>query len=166
MVEEVIVTDIWVTEALVIDHLQGGTEALPEEHRRGTEGGAEVCHGVRLFVETVEGEVATAGVQYAVVRLLLGDQDHVHGQSPGAGACLGQDQGPQHLSKIAPPWPPHLPSVQVRIGPRLCRSVLTGRRVWFPMEMAPPIPLGNSEEQGRHLLASVHLHSMFQLSRC
>jgi hypothetical protein len=36
----------------------------------GTEGGAEVCHAARLFTETVEGEVATAGVQHVVVRLL------------------------------------------------------------------------------------------------
>jgi len=132
MVVGVIVKDIRVTEALVIDHHQGGTEAHPEEHHRGltgTEGGAEVCHAARLFIETVEGEVATAGVLHAAVRLLLGDQDHVHGQSPGAGVCLGQDQGPHHLSKIVPPLPPHLQSVQVRIGPRLFRTVLTERRV-------------------------------------
>jgi hypothetical protein len=107
----------------------------------GTEGGAGVCHAARLSTETVEGEVATAGVQYVVVRLLPGDQDHVHGQSPGAGACLGQ--GPRHLSKIALPLPRHLQSVQVRIGPHLYRSVLKERRVWFPMEMAPPIPLAS-----------------------
>lgn len=125
-----------------------------------------MCHAARLFIETVEGEVATAGVQYVVVRLLLGDQDHVHGQSPGAGACLGQDQGLHHLPKIAPPLPPHLRSVQVRIGPRLCQSVLTGRRVWCPMEMAPPTLLRSRGEQRRHLLAAVHLHSMFQLGCC
>jgi hypothetical protein len=131
----------------------------------GTEGGAEVCHAARLFIETVEGEVATAGVLYVAVHLLLGDQDHVHGQSPGAGVCLGQDQGPHHLSKIVPFLPPHLRSVQVRIGPRLFRSVLTGRRVWFPTEMAPLILLRSRGEQRHHLLASVHLHSMFQLGR-
>ena len=125
-----------------------------------------MCHAVRPLVETVEGEVATAGVQYIVVHLLLGDQDHVHGQSPGAGAFLGQDQGPHRLSRIAPPLPPHHRSVEVRIGPRLCRSVLTGRRVWFPMEMAPPIPQGSRGKQRRDLLASIHMYSMFQLSRC
>lgn len=149
MVEEVTVTGISVTGALVIDHLQDDTEAHQEEHHQGlagTEGGAEVCHAAHQLIETVQGEVATAGVHYVVVRLLVGNQVHmvvVHGRSPGAGASLGQDQGPHHLCRIAPPLPPHLRNVQVTIGPGLCRSVLKGRRVWFPMEMAPLILLGS-----------------------
>lgn len=127
MVEEVIVTGISVTGALVIDHLQDDTEALQEEHHQGlagTEGGAEACHAAHQLIETAQGEVATAGVQYVVVRLLVGNQVPaviVHGRSPGAGACLGQDQGPHHLCRIAPPLPPHLQNVQVTTGPGLCR---------------------------------------------
>jgi len=153
MVEEVTVTDTWVTGVPAIDHLLDGIEALLEaDHRHqgvvGTGGGAVAPH-TALSTEIEEGEVATAEALYGVARPLLGNLGHmvsVQDQSPGA-ACPGQDQG-LHLI-------PHLLSTQVMRspGPRLhpgpspapapCLQalVLEVRKAWFRTEMAPQILL-------------------------
>jgi len=158
MVEEVTVTDTWVTGVPGIDHLLDGIEALPEadHHHQGTGGGAEAPHAA-LSTETEEGEVATAEALYGVARPLLGNLGHmvsVQDQSPGA-ACPGQDQGLHHQHMIGLHLIPHLLSTQVMRspGPRLhpgpspapapCLQalVLEARKAWFRTEMAPQILL-------------------------
>lgn len=156
MVEEVTVTDTWVTGVPAIGHLLDDIEAHPEadHHHQGTGGGAEAPHAA-LSTESDEGEVATAEALYGVVRPLPGNQGHavsVHGQSPGA-ACPGHDQGLHHQHMIGPHQIPRLLSVQVMrsLGPRLHPSpvrclqaqVLEARKAWFPTEMAPQILLGS-----------------------
>jgi len=96
MVEEMTVTDTWVTGVPAIDHLLDGIEAHPEEecHRQGTGGGAEAPHAA-LSTGKEEGEVDTAKALYGAVHPLPGNQGHmvtVHGQFQEA-TFLGQYQG-------------------------------------------------------------------------
>lgn len=160
MVEEVIVTDTWVTGVPAIGHLLDGIEAHPEaEHCLqgvvGTGGGAQVPHAV-LFTESEEGEVDTAEALYAVVHPLPGNQGHMasEGQAPGA-SCPDQDQGLRSQCMVAPHLIPHLQSEQAmrnlslhpHLGPGPSRHlrtlVLEARKVLFPTEMAPLILLGS-----------------------
>jgi hypothetical protein len=157
MVEEVTVTDTWVTGVPATDHLLDGIEAHPEaDHHHqgkvGTGGGAEAPHAA-LSTESEVGEVATAEALYGVVRPLPGNLGHmvsVHGQSPGA-ACPDRDQGLHHQRMIGLHPIPHLLSMQVMRSPgphpRPARApclqalVLEARKAWFPTEMAPQILL-------------------------
>jgi len=154
MVEEVTVTDTWVTGVPAIDHLLDGIEALLEadHHHQGTGGGAVAPH-TALSTEIEEGEVATAEALYGVARPLLGNLGHmvsVHGQSPGA-ACPVQDQGLHQQHMISLHLIPHLLSVQAMRSPGPgpapahvpCQQalVLVARKAWFHTETAPQILL-------------------------